>query len=104
MRVLTQGYTIPLTSRPPRFHRPANGPDLAEHKDAAWAALKKDIAHGAVVPCNVAVSTLAPCHALLRGTTTCLTFPVRTSDTFNLHRTHAGPRSATSGITGADRA
>lgn len=55
MRILTKGYTIPFSSRPPPFHRPANGPDLAEHRDAAWDALKKDIDHGAVVPCNVAV-------------------------------------------------
>ena len=34
-----------FTSEPPAFHRSHNGPDLAEHKDAAWEAIKKDIAH-----------------------------------------------------------
>ena len=53
MRVITEGYTIPFTEYPPPFHRANNGPDLAEHRDEAWAALSKDMAHGAVTPCNI---------------------------------------------------
>ena len=53
MKVIRSGYTIPFSSVPPPFFRRANGPDLASNKVAAWKALKKDIAHGAVRPCNL---------------------------------------------------
>ena len=53
MDVIRNGYTIPFSRPPPRFHRNANSPDLSNHMDAAWDALKKDIGHGAVLPCNL---------------------------------------------------
>jgi len=53
MDVVRNGYTIPFTETPPPFHRASNSPDLSEHMDAAWTALKKDIGHGAVAPCNL---------------------------------------------------
>ena len=53
MRVVTEGYTIPFVSVPPPFHRQHNSPDLRQHRDQAWAALHKDMSHGAVVPCDI---------------------------------------------------
>ena len=53
MKVIREGYKVPFKSTPPPFFRRANGPDLASNKDAAWKALKKDMAHGAVRPCNL---------------------------------------------------
>lgn len=53
MAVVREGYLIPFRSQPPPFHRQHNGPDLATHRDAAWKALSKDIAHGAVMPCDI---------------------------------------------------
>ena len=53
MSVIREGYLIPFRSPPPPFHRQQNGPDLAAHRDAAWKALSKDIAHGAVMPCDI---------------------------------------------------
>ena len=46
--IIADGYTIPFASQPPPFHRVANGPDLVDHRDAAWEALPKDMTHGAV--------------------------------------------------------
>ena len=54
MNTIRNGYRIPLLSEPPAFHRARNGPDLAVYKDEAWAALLKDISHGAVKPWNLA--------------------------------------------------
>ena len=54
MNIILKGYMIPLTSEPPAFHRAANGPDLSTYKAEAWAALSKDISHGAIIPCNLA--------------------------------------------------
>ena len=54
MDIVTNGYTIPFSTQPPRFHRRHNSPDLSDHMEAAWAALKKDMGHGAVLPCNLA--------------------------------------------------
>ena len=53
MSVIREGYKVPFKSTPPPFFRHANGPDLAVNKDAAWKALKKDMEHGAVRPCNL---------------------------------------------------
>ena len=53
MDIVKNGYKIPFTQTPPRFHRQANSPDLSTHMDAAWAALKRDMGHGAVVPRNL---------------------------------------------------
>ena len=54
MNIILKGYMMPLTSEPPAFHRAANGPDLSTYKAEAWAALSKDISHGAIIPCNLA--------------------------------------------------
>ena len=53
MNIIQNGYLIPLLSAPPPFHRSHNSPDLSEHKIAAWQALRKDIGHGAVLPCDL---------------------------------------------------
>ena len=53
MRVVTQGYRIPLSSAPPAFHRAHNSPDLLAHTAEAWAAIRKDMSHGAIVPCDL---------------------------------------------------
>lgn len=54
MRVVESGYLIPFARQPKPFHRAANSPDLLLHKEAAWRAMKKDMGHGAVLPCNLA--------------------------------------------------
>ena len=54
MDVIRNGYTVPFSREPPRFHRQSNSPDLSEHMGAAWEALRKDMDHGAVLPCNLA--------------------------------------------------
>ena len=51
--VITDGYRIPFTATPPPYHRAMNSPDLLQHRNEAWVALKKDIGHGAVVPCDL---------------------------------------------------
>ena len=53
MDVVLNGYTIPFSEPPRPFHRQHNSPDLSEHMDAAWDALRKDLGHGAVLPCNL---------------------------------------------------
>ena len=53
MRVVTSGYRIPFSSEPPAYHRQHNSPDLRLHRDQAWDALSKDMAHGAVLPCDL---------------------------------------------------
>ena len=53
MEVVTNGYRIPFTKQPRPFHRSSNSPDLSNHMDAAWEALRKDMGHGAVAPCNL---------------------------------------------------
>ena len=53
MAIVETGYKVPFSSNPPAFHRRQNNPELRQHKEAAWAALTKDMAHGAVVPCDI---------------------------------------------------
>ena len=55
MEIIEHGYTIPFSSTPPPFHRAANSPDLSLYKEEAWAALLKDISHGAARPCDLIV-------------------------------------------------
>ena len=53
IRIVCEGYRIPFASPPPPYHRFANSPDLKLHAKQAWAALLKDISHGAVAPCDL---------------------------------------------------
>ena len=53
MDIVRNGYTVPFSKTPPRFHRHSNSPDLSSHMHAAWEALRKDIGHGAVLPCDL---------------------------------------------------
>ena len=63
------GHKIPFDRQPKRYFRRANPPSLAKDKNRAWAAIMKDIAHGAIRPVDIAAE----------GVPTCVC-PVRTAD------------------------
>ena len=63
------GHQIPFAKPPKKYFRRANPPSLAEDKKRAWAAIMKDIAHGAIRPVDLRAE----------GVPTCVC-PVRTAD------------------------
>ena len=69
MSDITVGHKIPLASTPKKSFRRTNPPSLALDKTRAWAAIMKDIAHGAIRPVNVQLEGMPHCVC-----------PVRTAD------------------------
>ena len=64
------GHRIPFGDcEPEKFFRRRNPPSLALDKDRAWLAVKKDMAHGALEPVNLARDCIPTCVC-----------PVRTAD------------------------
>ena len=63
------GHKIPFERKPRKFFRGRNPPSLAADKHRAWAAIKKDISHGAIEPVDLPAE----------GTPHCVC-PVRTAD------------------------
>ena len=66
---IDEGHRIPFASTPKKFFRRRNPPSLALDKTRAWAAITKDIAHGALRPVNIPVEGIPHCVC-----------PVRTAD------------------------
>ena len=66
---ITHGHKIPFKSEPKKFFRRANPPSLALDKKRAWAAIMKDVAHGALRPVDLKREGMPKCVC-----------PVRTAD------------------------
>ena len=66
---IKKGHKIPFDSKPKRFFRSRNPPSLAKDKVRAWAAIKKDLSHGALRPVDLAAEGVPHCVC-----------PVRTAD------------------------
>ena len=69
---IENGHTIPFASPPPKYFRKANPPSLKADKVRAWAAIKRDMDHGAIIPANIEKEGLPWCIC-----------PVRTADKSN---------------------
>ena len=69
MEAIEEGHKIPFESIPPKYFRKHNPPSLAKDKVRAWAAIKGDMAHGAIKPANIAIEGVPRCVC-----------PVRTAD------------------------
>ena len=70
MSNIRTGHKIPFgDTKPEAFFRRRNPPSLEADKTRAWAAIEKDMAHGALVPVNIATEGLPVCVC-----------PVRTAD------------------------
>ena len=69
MSDITVGHKIPFKTTPKKCFRRENPPSLALDKTRAWAAIMKDIAHGALRPVNIPLEGLPHCVC-----------PVRTAD------------------------
>ena len=70
MRSIVKGHSIPFgEAKPDKFFRRRNPPSLAGDKVRAWAAIRKDMAHGALVPVNLPKDGMPRCVC-----------PVRTAD------------------------
>ena len=65
-------YSIPFSTPPSRYFRKANPPSLAADKVRAWAAIKRGIDHGAIVPSDIDNEGIPWCVC-----------PVRTADKSN---------------------
>ena len=66
---IKKGHKIPFETKPKRFFRSRNPPSLARDKHRAWAAIMKDLRHGALRPVNLEVEGVPHCVC-----------PVRTAD------------------------
>ena len=66
---IKQGHKIPFETKPKKFFRSRNPPSLALDKHRAWAAILKDLRHGALRPVNLEVEGVPHCVC-----------PVRTAD------------------------
>ena len=63
------GHVIPFAKTPQKYFRKRNPPSLAVDKARAWAAIRGDIAHGAIHPVNIKEDGIPWCVC-----------PVRTAD------------------------
>ena len=69
MMDITIGHRIPFDTPPKKFFRRRNPPSLAKDKKRAWAAISKDMAHGAIRLVDVPKEGIPHCVC-----------PVRTAD------------------------
>ena len=69
MSDITVGHRIPFREPPKRFFRRRNPPSLANDKKRAWAAISKDMAHGAIRLVDIKAEGIPHCVC-----------PVRTAD------------------------
>lgn len=60
------GHRIPFKGLPKRFFRSRNPPSLAADKHRAWAAIVKDMRHGALRPVDLATSGVPRCVCPVR--------------------------------------
>ena len=66
---IEKGHRIPFESPPSKFFRRRNPPSLKEDKKRAWAAIRKDLEHGAIKPVDLSKEEVPTCVC-----------PVRTAD------------------------
>ena len=66
---IADGHKIPFDGTPPKFFRSRNPPSLAVDAKRAWAAIRKDLNHGALEPVDIPRDGLPRCVC-----------PVRTAD------------------------
>ena len=66
---IEKGHRIPFESPPSKFFRRRNPPSLKEDKERAWAAIRKDLEHGAIKPVDLSKEEVPTCVC-----------PVRTAD------------------------
>lgn len=60
------GHKIPFDKKPKRFFRSRNPPSLAADKVRAWAAIRKDLAHGALRPVDLKADGTPHCVCPVR--------------------------------------
>ena len=63
---ISVGHRIPFSRQPKRFFRRRNPPSLAQDKDRAWAAIAKDMSHGALRPVNISSEGIPHCVCPVR--------------------------------------
>ena len=66
IRNIEVGHKIPFDRIPRKYFRTRNPPSLAADKQRAWSAIKKDIAHGAIEPVDLAQGGVPHCVCPVR--------------------------------------
>ena len=63
---ITTGHKIPFNSKPKKFFRRRNPPSLHLDRHRAWAAIRKDMAHGALKPVDLKADGVPHCVCPVR--------------------------------------
>ena len=63
---IATGHKIPFNSKPKKFFRRRNPPSLHLDKHRAWAAIRKDMAHGALKPVDLKADGVPHCVCPVR--------------------------------------
>ena len=63
---IRNGHSVPFDKLPPEFFRKRNPDSLAQDKERAWEAIKKDMNHGAIRPVNLEKEGLPHCVCPVR--------------------------------------